>query len=113
MEEELQKRTEEMKKKQEETKATAAVRKVLQKFRFPQMGTIQALNQELEEALNTNLENCGSQKATVENEVKLARENADAKMKIMQDQIDKIKAKREAEESKRKEQLENCTNLLK
>merc|ERR1712228_859105 len=77
--EELQKRQEEMKKKQEETKATAAIRKVLQKFRFPQMGKLDALKQELAEELTANLENCGSQKAAVENEVKLAEESADAK----------------------------------
>merc|ERR1712228_745678 len=70
--EEMQKRAEETKKKQEEMRAAQVIRQLLQKLRFPNVDTIETVKKEVDEAVNAELDKCGSIKAQVENEVKTA-----------------------------------------
>merc|ERR1712060_987275 len=92
--EEQKKRQEEAKQQQEEQRAMIAIRRVIQKVWGAQPETLEQLNKELAEVCQKELDNCGSQKARMQEESQKASTGAVQQVEQIKEQRQKMEERR-------------------
>lgn len=115
-----QKRAEDLKRKREleekrraEQKAALAIRRVIQKVRLAQPESFEELSKELEESLNAELENTGSQQQKMREESEKGLEQARRRILQINEQRRKEGERKTLEAKRRREQEELSKALLK
>eukprot|EP00913_Durusdinium_trenchii_P001142 g1050.t1 len=100
-------------KRRQEQRSTLAIRRVIQKVRLASPETFTEVQKELQEILEVELENTGSQKARIKEESEKGLEQATKRIDSIKEQRQKELDKKEAEERKRFEQQAKTDALLK
>lgn len=107
-----QQREAELATKREEQRATLALRRVIQKLRVPKVETFDELVKELDDVLNAELDNCGSQKFRMKEECDSALEQAKVTVEKFKQEQKLLEERRAEEERKQKEIQEKAEKLL-
>lgn len=100
-------------KRRQEQRSTLAIRRVIQKVRLASPETFAEVQKELQEILEVELENTGSQKERIKEESGKGLEQATKRIDSIKEQRQKELDKKEAEEKKRLEQQARTDELLK
>jgi len=111
-EEEKLKREQEMAQKREEQRATLSIRRVILKVRAATVDNIEELQKELDEVLQKELANCGSQNERMKQEADSGLEQANQRIEMIKEQQRKVEEQRLEAERKRKEAQERAEELL-
>lgn len=100
-------------KRRQEQRSTLAIRRVIQKVRLASPETFAEVQKELQEILEVELENTGSQKERIKEESGKGLEQATKRIDSIKEQRQEELDKKEAEEKKRLEQQARTDELLK
>merc|ERR1712045_264042 len=100
---EIKRKKEIEEKRRQEQKSTLAIRRVIQKVRIATPDNFDELKKELEEVLNLELQNTGSQQQRMTEESDKGLEQARNRIALINDQRRKEQERKDAEEKKRRE----------